>query len=43
MESVTRIIKLNKDDELYIDAEQTYKQIYNACIAKGTEILEAAI
>lgn len=40
MENVTRIIKLNKDDELYIDAEQSYKQIYNACIAKGTEILE---
>ena len=40
MESVTRIIKLKKDDELYIDAEQSYKKIYNTCIAKGTEILE---
>lgn len=40
MENVTRIIKISKDDELYIDAEQSYKQIYNSCIAKGTEILE---
>jgi mRNA (guanine-N7-)-methyltransferase len=40
MENVTRIIKLNKDDELYVDAEQSYKQIYNTCISKGTETLE---
>ena len=40
MTNIAKLIKISPGSEYYIDANQSYKEIYNLCLAKGAEQLE---